>query len=113
VFVYNTLNSEIKIRHYSPKTLKSYWSWTRHFQTFTKSKDYQTLAQQDVIDFLSHLAVVKQVSASSQNQAFNALLFLYKHVLKKEFGEIKGVARAKREIVKSCVWDIGQAAAFS
>lgn len=49
-----------------------------------------------MIDFLSHHAVVKQVSASSQNQAFNALLFLYKHVLKKEFGEIKGVARAKR-----------------
>lgn len=49
-----------------------------------------------MVDFLSHLAVVKQVSASSQNQAFNALLFLYKHVLKKEFDEIKGVARAKR-----------------
>jgi len=96
VFVFDMLNSEIKIRHYSPKTLKSYRSWTRHFQTFTKSKDYQSLTQQDVIEFLSHLAVVKQVSASSQNQAFNALLFLYKHVLKKEFGEIKGVARAKR-----------------
>jgi len=49
-----------------------------------------------VVDFLSHLAVVKQVSVSSQNQAFNALLFPYKHMLKKEFGEIKGVARAKR-----------------
>jgi site-specific recombinase XerC len=96
VFVFDSLNSEIKIRHYSPKTLKSYRSWTRHFQTFTKSKDYQALTQQDVVDFLSHLAVVKQVSASSQNQAFNALLFLYKHVLKKEFGEIKVVARAKR-----------------
>lgn len=96
VFVYDALNSEIKIRHYSPKTLKSYRSWARHFQAFTKSKDYQSLTQQDVIDFLSHLAVVKQVSASSQNQAFNALLFLYKQVLKKEFGEIKGVPRAKR-----------------
>ncbi|WP_411727954.1 tyrosine-type recombinase/integrase, partial [Methyloglobulus sp.] len=96
VFVYDSLNSEIKIRHYSPKTLKSYRSWARHFQAFTKSKDYEALNQQDVVDFLSHLAVVKQVSASSQNQAFNALLFLYKHVLKKEFGEIKGVARAKR-----------------
>jgi integron integrase len=96
VFVFDTLNSEIKIRHYSPKTLKSNRSWTRHFQAFTKSKDYQALTQQDVVDFLSHLAEVQQVSASSQNQAFNALLFLYKHVLKKEFGEIKGVARAKR-----------------
>ena len=43
VFVFDTLNSEIKIRHYSPKTLKSYSSWTRHFQSFTKSKDYQAL----------------------------------------------------------------------
>lgn len=96
VFVYDALNSEIKIRHYSPKTLKSYRSWTRHFQAFTKSKDHEALNQKDVVDFLSYLAVVKQVSASSQNQAFNALLFLYKQVLKKEFGEIKGVARAKR-----------------
>lgn len=84
------------MRHYSPKTLKSYRGWTRHFQTFTKSKDYRTLTQQDVVDFLSYLAVERHVSASSQNQAFNALLFLYKHVLKKEFGKIEGVARAKR-----------------
>ena len=49
-----------------------------------------------MVDFLSFLAVKQQVSASTQNQAFNALLFLFKQVLKKEFGEIKGVARAKR-----------------
>jgi integron integrase len=96
VFVFDTLNSEIKIRHYSPKTLKSYRGWTRQFQAFTKSKDCQSLTQQDVVDFLTYLAVEKKVSASSQNQAFNALLFLFKQVLKKEFGEIKGVARAKR-----------------
>ena len=97
VFVFNTLESEIKMRHYSPKTLKAYRGWTRRFQTFTKSKDYQLLSQKDVIDFLSYLAVEKQVSASSQNQAFNALLFLFKQVLKKEFGEISGVVRAKRK----------------
>lgn len=51
VFVYDALNSEIKIRHYSPKTLKSYRSWTRHFQAFTKSKDFEALNQQDVVDF--------------------------------------------------------------
>jgi integron integrase len=95
-FVFDTLYSEIKLRHYSPKTLKAYRGWTRHFQTFTKAKDYQTLTPQDGVDFLSYLAVEKQVSASSQHQAFNALLFLYRHVLKKEFGEMKGVARAKR-----------------
>ena len=69
----------------------------RQFQSFTKSKDYSLLSQQDVVDFLSFLAVKQQVSASTQNQAFNALLFLFKQVLKKEFGEIKGVAGAKRK----------------
>ncbi len=97
VFVFDQLINEIKIRHYSPKTLKAYRVWIRQFQTYTKSKDYQKLSQQDVVDFLSFLAVEKQVSAASQNLAFNALLFLFRHVLKREFGEIKGVARAKRK----------------
>lgn len=97
VVVFDGLNREIKLRHYSPKTLKSYRGWVRHLQTFTKSKDYQILSQQDVVAFLSYLAVDKQVSASSQNQAFNALLFLFKHVLQKDFGNIQGVARAKRK----------------
>ncbi len=97
VFVFEQLENEIKLRHYSPKTLKAYRSWARQFQAYTKSKDYLHLCQQDVIDFLTFLAVEKKVSASSQNQAFNALLFLFKQVLKKEFGEIKGVTRAKRK----------------
>lgn len=95
--VFEGLAREIKLRHYSPKTLKSYRGWVRRFQTFTQSKDYQSLSQQNVVAFLSDLAVEKKVSASSQNQAFNALLFLFRNVLDKEFGEIKGVARAKRK----------------
>jgi integrase len=46
--------------------------------------------------FLSFLAVDKRVAASTQNQAFNALLFLFNHVLEKEFGKVEGVVRAKR-----------------
>ena len=57
VFVFDQLVNEIKIRHYSPKTLKAYRGYIRQFQTFTKSKAYQTLSQQDVIDFLTFLAV--------------------------------------------------------
>ncbi len=94
------MTREIKLRHYSPKTLKSYLGWARRLQAFTKSKDYMTLTQQDVVDFLSDLAVEKKLSASSQNQAFNALLFLFKQVLKKDFGEIKGVTRVK---LKPCI----------
>ena len=66
-------------------------------QGFTRSKDPQLLSSKDVKDFLTYLAVRRKVSASSQNQAFNALLFFYRHVLKKEFGEIRDIPRAKRK----------------
>jgi integron integrase len=68
----------------------------RRFQTFTRSKSPEQLSSADVKEFLTFLAVTQKVAASSQNQAFNALLFLYRHVLKKEFGRIEGVVRAKR-----------------
>jgi integrase len=51
----------------------------------------------DVREFLTFLAVQRKVSASTQNQAFNALLFFYRHVLNKEFGKVEGVVRAKRK----------------
>ena len=95
--VYDNLYAEIKIRHYSPKTLRAYKGWLRQFQNYSQSKDPGSLSSTDVKDFLTFLAVKKKVSASSQNQAFNALLFLFRHVLKKEFGEIKDIPRAKRK----------------
>ena len=54
------------------------------------------LNQDDFKRFLTYLAVERKVSASSQNQAFNALLFLYRHVLKLEVGDIKDIPRAIR-----------------
>jgi len=95
--VFNKLTSEIKLRHYSPSTLKTYTGWVRQFQAFVKSKDPQLLDNPDVKDFLTHLAVKRKVAASTQNQAFNALLFLFRHVLKSDFGEFKDVPRAKRK----------------
>ena len=97
VWVYDGLTSAIQVRHYSPKTLDAYRIWTRKFQTFTHSKDPRLLAMEDVKGFLSFLAVAKKVAASSQNQAFNALLFLFRHVLEKDFGNVEGVVRAKRK----------------
>lgn len=95
--VYSTLVSAVKVRHYSPKTLKAYKGWIHHFQNFVKSKDPELIELSDVKEFLSFLAVQRNVSASSQNQAFNALLFLFRHVLDKEFGKVEGVVRAKRK----------------
>ena len=94
--VYDSLKNEISLRHYSPKTLRSYTGWVRRFQDYTKSKDTRLLTSVDVKDYLTFLAVKRKVSASSQNQAFNALLFFYRHILKKDFGDQKDVPRAKR-----------------
>ena len=94
---YAGLEVEIKLRHYSPKTLKTYRHWMRKFQTFTKSKLPELLSPMDIKDFLTFLAVNKNVAASTQNQAFNALLFFFRHVLHKEFGKVEGVVRAKRK----------------
>jgi integron integrase len=87
---------EIRVRHYSPKTLKAYRQWLRQFQAFTRSKPPESLTAADVKEFLTWLAVKREVSASTQNQAFNALLFFYRHVLHREFGKVEGVVRAKR-----------------
>ncbi|KPA16574.1 Integrase, integron-type, partial [Candidatus Magnetomorum sp. HK-1] len=92
---YDGLYNEIKIRHYSPNTLKTYKIWLGKFQTFTKSKSLENLVDQDIKDFLTFLAVEKKVAASTQNQAFNALLFFFRHVLKKEPGNLKDTVRAK------------------
>ncbi len=93
----DNLSSEIKIRHYSPKTLKTYALWVKKFQVFIRNKDPQLLSSNDVKEFLTFLAVKRKVSASTQNQAFNALLFLYRHVIKKDFENLKDTPRAKRK----------------
>ncbi len=95
-WVYVKLDEQIKVRHYSEKTLKSYRYWVRHFQSFVKSCDAATVGIERVKAFLTFLAVERKVSASSQNQAFNGLLFLFRHVLGKDFGKVDGVVRAKQ-----------------
>jgi integron integrase len=87
---------EIKVRHYSRKTLKTYANWSRQFQRFLKNKPPQDLTTGDVKEYLTFLAVKCQVAASTQNQAFNSLLFLYRHALKKDFGDMRDVPRAKK-----------------
>jgi integron integrase len=94
---YHRLENEIHLRHYSPRTLKTYRGWVGKFQAFTKSKSPDCLLPDDVKEFLTHLAVKRKVASTTQNQAFNSLLFFYRHVLNKEFGEIDGVVRAKRK----------------
>lgn len=90
------MTAVIKTKHYSVKTLKSYSYWVWKFQSYRKDTEPLLLGSEDVKAFLTWLAVSCKVSASSQNQAFNAILFFFRHVLKKDFGEIRDVVRAKR-----------------
>jgi integron integrase len=90
------LASEIKTRHYSRKTLKAYADWIRKFHGYLRNKMPEDLSSADVKEYLTYLAVRCKVSASTQNQAFNALLFLYRHILKKDFGDHKDIPRAKK-----------------
>lgn len=90
------LAEEIKTRHYSRKTLKTYADWVRKFQRYLRYIPPNELSSVDVKKYLTYLAVQRRVAASTQNQAFNALLFLYRHVLKKDFGDQRDVPRAKK-----------------
>ncbi|MFZ5798479.1 MAG: integron integrase [Thermodesulfobacteriota bacterium] len=92
----NKLAAEIEVRHYSRKTLKTYADWVRKFQHYLRDKPVDDLSSGDVKEYLTHLAVNCRVASSTQNQAFNALLFLFRHVLKKDFGDQRDVPRAKK-----------------
>ena len=94
--VIEDLAAEIKTRHYSRKTLKHYADWSRKFQGYLKHKAPEELSSKEVKAYLTYLAVNCKVSSSTQNQAFNALLFLYRHILKKDFGIHKDIPRAKK-----------------
>lgn len=90
------VSNEIQARHYSRKTGKTYRNWIKQFVLFHHKKHPKNLGEKDINKFLSHLATEKHVSASTQNQALSALLFLYKNVLHKELGDFGDVIRAKR-----------------
>jgi integron integrase len=90
------LKDEILLRHYSPKTLQAYMGWLRKFRGFMANADPTTVTGAEVKRFLADLAVRQQVSASAQDQAFNALLFLFRHVLTRDLGDLSGTPRAKR-----------------
>src|SRR5947199_2250789 len=86
----------MRLRHYSLRTEEAYVGWIRRYILFHGKRHPRDLAESDIASFLSSLAVKGQVAASTQNQALNALLFLYKEVLRLELGFIGETVRAKR-----------------
>jgi integron integrase len=86
----------LRARHYSAKTERSYCHWVRRFIYFHKIRHPAEMGEPEINAFLTHLAVNCKVAASTQNQALSALLFLYRHVLKQELGNIGEVIRARK-----------------
>jgi len=90
------LCTEIRRRHYSIRTEQSYEDWVRRYITFHGLKSPRKLGSDAVKEYLEYLAEERKVSASTQNQALNALVFLYEQVLGEPLGTIGDFTRAKR-----------------
>jgi integron integrase len=86
----------IRTRHLSLRTEQAYVQWIRRFILFHNKRHPKEMGADEIGAFLTHLAVAKRVSASTQNQALGALLFLYREVLRQEIGQVEEVVRAKR-----------------
>lgn len=96
------VRTQLRLKHYSYTTEKTYLDWIRKFLVYLKETGRGAtdgaayLSPDGVRDYLAYLATRKEVAASTQNQAFNALLFLYREVLRQDLGELGRGVRAKR-----------------
>jgi len=90
------VRQRIRLKHYSHRTEKSYVQWIRRFVRFHNRRHPRELGKTEIEAFLTHLAVERKVSASTQNQAFSALLFLYRNVLELPMPQLDAVQRAKK-----------------
>ena len=90
----------IRLKHYSYSTERTYLQWIKRFLDYAlqtgKKEKISDITTEDFKNFLSHLALNQRVSSSTQNQAFNAILFLFRNVLGKETGDLGNTVRAKR-----------------
>lgn len=89
------VRQRLRVKHYSLRTERSYMGWIRNFILFHNKRHPRDMAAAEVEAFLSYLAVDRNVSSSTQNQALCALLFLYKEVLNIDLPWLDGIVRAK------------------
>jgi integron integrase len=90
------LRTALRVRHRKLSTEQAYCGWVKRFILFHDKRHPAEMGAPEITAFLNHLADDLAVAASTQNQALNALVFLYKHVLDYEVGKLDGLVRAKR-----------------
>lgn len=86
----------LRTKHYSIRTEQAYVDWIRRFILFHGKRHPDEMGEKEISGFLTHLAVERNVSASTQNQAFSAVLFLYQQVLERKLDFIDDVQRVTR-----------------
>ncbi len=89
------VRAAIRVRHYSIRTEQAYLQWARRFILFHDKRHPAQLGEPEVAAFLSYLATQREVAPATQNQALNALVFLYQAVLERPLANIGGIVRAK------------------
>ena len=92
------VRSTLRANRYSKKTEEAYTKWIKEYILFNNKEHPKNLKKEALERFLTHLAIDRKVSASTQNQAMNAILYLYKKVLNIEIGWLEDVRRAKRSL---------------
>ena len=92
------LRHRLRTRRYSVRTETAYCGWVRRFVIFHGRRHPETMGEPEIAAFLTHLATVKNVSASTQNQALHAILFLYRHVFARPLGFVPEIAPARRPL---------------
>ena len=99
----NEINDFMLVRRYSKRTIKTYITWIRAYINFNQKQHPSQLGAADIERFLTHLAVNRTVSASTQSLALNALAFLYNKFLEAPIADMSAFRRAKRQAKLSTV----------
>ena len=90
------LREVVRFKQFSPRTEEAYWVWIRQFILFHGQRHPREMGKAEIEAFLSHLTTARQVAVSTQNQALNALVFLYREVLHQPFEQLGAVERPVR-----------------
>jgi len=92
----NQLADAIRARHYSIRTEHAYVKWVKNFILFHNKRHPNEMGEKEISQYLTFLAVKRNVAVSTQNHASSAILFLYKHVLKREMSWLDDIIKAKK-----------------
>src|SRR3990172_9972528 len=91
------VRTELRTNHYSLRTEKTYISWILRFILFNNKRHPKEMGAEEIKAFVNNLAINHHVSSSTQNQALQSILYLYKNILKKDVGWIEEIKFAHRK----------------